>query len=176
MTQTRKSALFAAAATLALLIGSCAAFSAPELDYVNDYVSHRPLRAAGYPSAGTLEVVQKAVWRLADGDAGRLAGLATSDGSKTEALANAKIWVTAFGKDAQGGVTAEFIDAAIDRQTVVVYFHDTGRRKDLHLRLDGIGGEDGWKIRMNDTDPKTAAAEPTWAPRTPGTGELPPES
>ncbi|MCU7822082.1 hypothetical protein [Kitasatospora sp. DSM 101779] len=174
MSQNRRSAVFAAALALTVLVGGCAVSSDPELADTNDYVSHEPLRVAGYPSAATLAVVQKAVWRLADGDAGRLAALATSDGSKTQALANAKLWVSAFGKDARGKVTAEFLGAADERQTVVVYFQDSGRRKDLHLRVDGIGGEDGWRIRMNDTDPASAVAEPTWAPRTPGTGELPP--
>ncbi|OKJ43899.1 hypothetical protein AMK22_04785 [Streptomyces sp. CB01580] len=35
----------------------------------SDYPAHRPLRVAGHPSTGGPEVVQKAVWRLADGDA-----------------------------------------------------------------------------------------------------------
>lgn len=175
MTQNRTSALFAAVLTLAVVVVYLGLPSDPDVEYTNDYADHTALQVAGYPSSETLEVVQKAVWRMADGDAGRLSALATSDGSKTRALTNAKIWVEAFGKGAQGRVTAEFMGPAIDRQAVVLYFHDTGRRMALRLRLDGNAGEDGWKIGMNETDPKTATAEPTWAPTAPGTGvPLPP--
>ncbi|MFJ4186893.1 hypothetical protein [Kitasatospora sp. NPDC089509] len=138
------------------------------LDYVNDYVGHPPLRVVGYPSTGTLELTQRIVWRLADGSSGALAGLATSDGSAREALATAGNWVAAFGAGARGAVTADFYDEGSVRQTVVLYFHDTGLRKQLTLRLDGPAGADGWKVLLREPDPEKAAAPPTWAPATPG--------
>ncbi|MEV6212070.1 hypothetical protein [Kitasatospora sp. NPDC051914] len=109
MTRIRTSALFAAGLTLAVVVVYLGISSDPDVEYANDYADHSALQGAGYPSTGTLEVVQKAVWRMADGDAGRLSALATSDGSKTQALTNARIWVEAFGKGAQGRATAEFV-------------------------------------------------------------------
>ncbi|WP_431681395.1 hypothetical protein [Kitasatospora sp. KL5] len=105
MTPNRTSALFAAVLTLAVVVVYLALPSNPDVEYANDYVDHTALQVAGYPSSENLEVVQKALWRMADGDAGRLSALATSDGSKTQALTNAKIWVGAFGKGAQGRAT-----------------------------------------------------------------------
>ncbi|MEV3970364.1 hypothetical protein AB0K68_19790 [Streptomyces sp. NPDC050698] len=68
------------------------------LDYQTDYSNHRPLRAVVYPSTGSLETVQKAVWRLADGDTDGLASLAVDD---THARATARNWVIVYAKSGQ---------------------------------------------------------------------------
>ncbi|MFJ7248869.1 hypothetical protein ACIQWA_31155 [Kitasatospora sp. NPDC098652] len=143
------------------------------LRYADDYAQHEPLRVTGYPSAGSLRLTQEVVWRLADGSRGKLAAMATSDGSAAEANTTAANWVTTFHEGATGPVTAEFHGEASERQTVVLYFERTRQVKQINLRLDGNAGEDGWKVSMRETDPQEAAAPPTWAPATPG-GTLPP--
>jgi hypothetical protein len=42
----------------------------PDLQYETDYANHEPLHVFGYPSTGSLQVVQEVVWRIADGKAG----------------------------------------------------------------------------------------------------------
>lgn len=166
-----------AAALVAALASSAATawwMSADDdLRYADDYAAHEPLRTVGFPSAGTLRLTQQIVWRLADGSEGSLATLATSDGSDTEARSTAGNWVQAFRAGAQGPVTAEFHGEGSVRQSVVLYFERTRQVKQLRLRLDGIGGEDGWRVLMRETDPREAAAPPTWAPTSPG-ATLPP--
>ncbi|MFG2848204.1 hypothetical protein ACGF12_34315 [Kitasatospora sp. NPDC048296] len=170
------------AATAAALVAAVAASGATlwwlsaddaDLRYADDYAAHQPLRVVGYPSTGSLRLTQEVVWRLADGSRGKLASMATSDGSATEANATAANWVHSFQQGATGPVTAEFHGEASERQTVVLYFERTRQVKQINLRLDGNGGEDGWKVRMRETDPQEAASPPTWAPATPG-GTLPP--
>ncbi|MFF5575965.1 hypothetical protein [Streptomyces luteogriseus] len=132
------------------------------LTYQADYSDHRPLRVVGFPSAGSLETVQKAVWRLADGDTDGLAALAVDD---TQADATAHNWVKVFGAAAEEEVTADFYDEGSVRQVVVLYFAGSGQIKEIEARI----GEDGsWGLTLAEPDPSEAAAEPTWAPPKPG--------
>ncbi|MFH8384077.1 hypothetical protein ACH4E7_24545 [Kitasatospora sp. NPDC018058] len=133
------------------------------LDYATDYADHPPLHVVGYPSTGSLAITPRVVWRLAEGSADGLAGLATSDGSSAEARSTAANWVTAFGEGAQGAVTADFYDEGSVRQSVVLYFHDTGQMKQLRIRLDGLAVADGWKVLLREPDPEGATAPPAWA-------------
>ncbi|GAA5021780.1 hypothetical protein [Kitasatospora paranensis] len=151
-------------------LAGCSGPSDRELEYAADYAGHPHLKVVGYPAADTLAVAQQVVWRLGDGEAGRLASMATSDGTADEHRATAANWVNAFGLGARGEVTADFYDAGEDRQTVVLYFHATGQVKDITMRLDGTAGEDGMRLAMREPDPGRAAAAPTWAPAVPGSG------
>lgn len=132
------------------------------LTYQTDYGNHRPLQVVGYPSTGSLETVQKAVWRLADGDADGLAALAVDD---THADATARNWVKAFGAAAKGDVTADFYDEGSVRQVVVLYFAKSGQIKEIEAR---IGEDDSWGLTLAERDPAEATAKPTWAPPKPG--------
>ncbi|MDQ0718660.1 hypothetical protein QFZ55_008112 [Streptomyces luteogriseus] len=132
------------------------------LTYQTDYSDHRPLKVVGYPSAGSLETVQKAVWRLADGDTDRLAALAVDD---TQADATARNWVKAFGAAAKEDVTADFYDEGSVRQVVVLYFAKSGQVKEIEAR---IGEDDSWGLTLAEPDPAEAQAKPTWAPPKPG--------
>ncbi|MFI9625497.1 hypothetical protein [Streptomyces sp. NPDC052042] len=139
--------------------------------YQSDYTTHQPLRVVGYPSTGSLDVVQKAVWRLADGDAAGLAALAAQGG---RADVTARNWVRAFGVAARSEVTADFYDEGSTRQVVVLYFagSDTERKpakqaeqiKEIEVRLDG----DRWCITLDEPTRSEAAAKPSWAPAEPG--------
>ncbi|MFJ7344414.1 hypothetical protein ACIQU3_29500 [Streptomyces sp. NPDC101110] len=132
------------------------------LTYQTDYGNHRPLRVVGYPSTGSLETVQKAVWRLADGDTDGLAALAVDD---KRADATARNWVKAFGAAAREDVTADFYDEGSVRQVVVLYFTKGGRIKEIEARI----GEDGsWRLTLDEPDPAEATAKPDWAPPKPG--------
>ncbi|MFE9773473.1 hypothetical protein ACFYOV_17665 [Streptomyces sp. NPDC005931] len=132
------------------------------LRYQTDYSNHRPLRVVGYPSTGSLETVQRAVWCLADGDTEGLAALAV-DG--THADATARNWVEAFGTAAEGDVTADFYDDGLARQVVVLYFARSGQVKEIEARI----GEDGsWGLTLAEPDPAEATAKPAWAPPEPG--------
>ncbi|MFF8532272.1 hypothetical protein ACN6K9_006773 [Streptomyces sp. SAS_267] len=132
------------------------------LTYQTDYSNHRPLRVVGYPSTGSLETVQKAVWRLADGDADALAALAVDD---TDADATARNWVKAFGTAAKSDVTADFYDEGSVRQVVVLYFAKSGQIKEIEARM---GEDDAWGLTLAEPDPAEATAKPTWAPSKPG--------
>lgn len=132
------------------------------LDYQSDYSAHEPLHVVGYPSRGSLDTVQKAVWRLADGDVEGLADLAVDD---TDAEATARNWVKAFGAAAEGEVTADFYDEGSVRQVVVLYFADSGQIKEIEAR---IGEDDSWGLTLAEPDPAEASAKPTWAPTEPG--------
>ncbi|MGW2564132.1 hypothetical protein ACWCXB_33940 [Streptomyces sp. NPDC001514] len=132
------------------------------LEYQTDYGNHRPLRVVGYPSTGSLDTVQKAVWRLADGDTEGLAALAVDD---TSADATARNWVRAFGAAAKGEVTADFYDEGSVRQVVVLYFAKSGQIKEVEAR---IGEDDSWGLTLAEPDPAEATAKPTWAPAEPG--------
>ncbi|MFF3420007.1 hypothetical protein ACFYW9_35860 [Streptomyces sp. NPDC002698] len=142
--------------------------STDDVRYAEDYAGHEPLHVLGYPSTGSLGVTQQLVWRLADDSPDRLAALATGDGGEDAARSTADNWIKAFGKGAGGKVTADFHDEGSERQTVVLYFQDTGQRKEINVRLDGNAGDDGWHVLMDEPSMKEATAEPTWAPRTPG--------
>ncbi|MGW3668835.1 hypothetical protein [Streptomyces sp. NPDC005141] len=76
--------------------------------------------------------------------------------------------MSAFGKGAGGKVIADFYDEGSERQTVVLYFQDTGQKKEISVRLDGNAGADGWHVLMDEPSMREATAEPTWAPQTPG--------
>ncbi|MFF0741142.1 hypothetical protein ACFYVL_12155 [Streptomyces sp. NPDC004111] len=159
-----------AGAGFALLAG-CSSYG--EMDYVNDYASHEPLRAVGYPSTGSLEMVQRVVWRLADGDVEGLAALAAEDlpveGGSTDfadmARKTARNWVDTFGEAARGDVTADFYGEGSVRQSVILYFGKSGRTKEISVR---IGSAQKWGVNLTEPDPEEAAAAPTGAPRVPG--------
>ncbi|WP_392957738.1 hypothetical protein [Streptomyces sp. LN245] len=150
----------AAAVTGGLLTG-CTSHD-ESLTYQTNYSNHRPLRIVGYPSTGSLETVQKAVWRLADGDVDALAALAVDD---THADATARNWVKAFGTAAKADVTADFYDEGSVRQVVVLYFAKSGQIKEIEAR---IGDDDSWGLTLAEPDPAEATAKPTWAPSKPG--------
>ncbi|MFE3325406.1 hypothetical protein [Streptomyces sp. NPDC059176] len=157
----------AAVTTLALcVLPSCSLTDDAPSRYAQDYAEHEPLRVVGYPSSGSLQVVQQVVWRIADGDADALRALAGSDGTRSETQATAGAWIRHFRTGARGKVTADFYDEGGERQTVVLYFHGTSQRAAVDVRLDGVGGEDGWRVRMNAPDP--ARDLPDWVPAAPG--------
>ncbi|MFD7629661.1 hypothetical protein ACFV7Q_27175 [Streptomyces sp. NPDC059851] len=126
--------------------------------YAEDFDRHEPLRVEGYPTDGSLRLVQQVVWRIADGDQGRLEDLSTDDAPPQERAVTARRWIAEFRKGAGGKATAVFCDPGDARQTVVLRFPGTGQTKVLHVRLDGVGGEDGWRVRMNE--PAGAPPEP----------------
>ncbi|MFF8279591.1 hypothetical protein ACF05T_26300 [Streptomyces lateritius] len=155
-----------ALAALAVLVGGALTACSPDSDeslYGGDYAAHEPLRVVGYPSRGSLEVVQKTVWRLADGDAEALAALAAEKGDAAEPTA--QNWVKAFGAAAKGEVTADFYDEGSTRQVVVLYFATNGQVKEIEAR---VGEDDAWAVTMNEPDPSEASAKPTWVPPKPG--------
>ncbi|MEU8893296.1 hypothetical protein [Streptomyces sp. NPDC048442] len=166
---------FRAAGSLAVGAGialtGCSSYG--ELDYVNDYVGYKPLRVVGYPSTGSLEMVQRVVWRLADGDAEGLAALAAEDlpvdGEPGDAGAvaakTARNWIDTFGKAAGGDVAADFYGDGSVRQAVILYFEKTGQTKRISVR---IGSAQKWGVTMTEPDPKEAAAAPKDAPPEPG--------
>lgn len=161
--RTRRAVL--AALTLGLL-SSCSFTDDASVRYAQDYAEHQPLRVVGYPSSGSLQVTQEVVWRIADGDTDALQSLASSDGTRRQAEATAAAWIREFRKGAGGQVTADFYEDGSDRQMIVLYFHDTAQRTAVDVRLDGVGGEDGWRVRMNEPDPEQDL--PDWVPTTPG--------
>ncbi|MFD9285727.1 hypothetical protein ACFWD7_52680 [Streptomyces mirabilis] len=158
----------AASVLFAALTGCSSTDDPADTRYAKDYTGHEPLHVLGYPSTGSLGVTQQLVWRIADASADRLAALATGDGGKDAARSTADNWIKAFGKGAGGKVAADFYDEGSERQTVVLYFQDTGQTKEISVRLDGNAGDDGWHVLMDEPSMKEATAEPTWAPRTPG--------
>ncbi|WP_406835227.1 hypothetical protein ACICHK_01720 [Streptomyces sp. AHU1] len=160
--------LSAALAIGVLLAALTGCSSTDDIRYAEDYARHEPLHVLGYPSTGSLGVTQQLVWRIADDSPDRLAALATSDSSEDTARSTADNWIEAFGKGAGGKVAADFYDEGSERQTVVLYFQDTGQRKEINVRLDGNGGDDGWHVLMDEPSMKEATVEPAWAPRTPG--------
>lgn len=137
----------AAALTFALGAGLTAC-SDDSLDYQTDYTNHRPLRVTGHPSTGSLETVQKLVWRLADGDADGLAALDTEGGDAGPA---ARAWIRTYGKAARDEVTADFLDEGSVRQEVVLHFSDPGRTQDVTVR---IGEDDAWGIVLDEPAPR----------------------
>ncbi|MFJ3662090.1 hypothetical protein ACIPPM_16680 [Streptomyces sp. NPDC090119] len=163
-TRTRKTFIAACglAAGALLALSACTSDGSSGARYETDYSGHEPLRVFGYPSAGSLRAVQEVVWRLADGEAGELAKLATGDGEPRPTAAN---WVKGFRAGARGRVSADFYDEASERQVVVLYFRDTGQVKELSLRVDG---DSGWRVLMDEADPEEAVRAPTWAPKEPG--------
>ncbi|MFD7537349.1 hypothetical protein [Streptomyces sp. NPDC059819] len=152
-------------AAVALLLGAATTACTDDGPnrYQSDYSSHEPLHTVGYPSRGSLEIVQETVWRLADNDAEALAGLAVEEGSAADTTA--RNWVAAFGKAAGGKVTADFYDEGSTRQVVVLYFAASGQKKAIEVRL---GQHDSWGVTLAETDPAEAAKTPDWAPATPG--------
>ncbi|MFI9251572.1 hypothetical protein [Streptomyces sp. NPDC053069] len=118
------------------------------LDYQTDYANHRPLRVTGHPSTGSLETVQKVVWRLADGDADGLAALNTEGDDAGPA---ARAWVRAYGTAARAEVTADFLDEGSVRQEVVLHFSGPRRTQELTVR---IAEGDTWGIVLDDPAPR----------------------
>ncbi|THA30540.1 hypothetical protein [Streptomyces sp. A1547] len=135
--------------------------------YSEDFARHEPLTVQGQPSAGSLQLVQETVWRIADGDGGKLASLGSSDGTDNDRKQTAQNWIKEFREGAEGGVTADFYGSGIDRQAVVLYFHKTNQIKAINVRLDGNGGEDGWRLKMLEPDPTQVKAKPDWVPPVP---------
>ncbi|MFH8932932.1 hypothetical protein [Streptomyces griseosporeus] len=159
----RKTRAAGAAATAAVLGGLLAGCSSDTSHaYQTDYSSHPPLHVVGYPSTGSLQTVQEAVWRLADGDTEGLAALGVDD---KDADATARNWVKAFGAAAKGEVTADFYDEGSVRQVVVLYFAKSGQVKEIEAR---IGEDDAWGLTLAEPDPAEASAKPGWAPAKPG--------
>ncbi|MEU5806938.1 hypothetical protein [Streptomyces sp. NPDC047718] len=142
-------------------LAACAPLGAAagaDVRYAEDFDRHAPLRVEGYPSAGSLRLVQQVVWRIADGSPDRLEDLATGDAPPRQRADTARRWIAEFGGEAAGRATAVFCGPGDARQTVVLRFPGTGRTKVLHVRVDGAGGEDGWRVRMNE--PAGAPPEP----------------
>ncbi|MFD0271517.1 hypothetical protein ACFVGY_33840 [Streptomyces sp. NPDC127106] len=129
-----------------------------DVRYAEDFNRHEPLRVEGYPTDGSLRLVQQVVWRIADGAPDRLEDLSSSDAPPQERADTARRWVAEFREGAGGKATAVFCDPGDARQTVVLRFPGTGQTKVLHVRLDGAAGEDGWRVRMNE--PAGAPPEP----------------
>ncbi|MFE2327487.1 hypothetical protein ACFXD5_26790 [Streptomyces sp. NPDC059385] len=162
--------VIAAALTFGLLTGcsdSDSDYDADDVRYATGYGSHEPLAVVGYPTTGSLGITQEVVWRLADGNAGELARLADDKDSGSTGK-TAQNWITAFGKGARGKVTAEFYDEGSVRQTVVLYFHDTGQIKQIQVRATNGGNKDQWQVAMAEPDPKEAVVVLPWVPKEPG--------
>ncbi|MFD4973659.1 hypothetical protein [Streptomyces sp. NPDC058424] len=155
-------------ATLLLGLSACSPIDSSDTRYETDYANHEPLHVFGYPSTGSLQVIQEIVWRIADGKAGDLEKLATSDSTDSETRKTAANWIKSFQRGAQGKVAADFCDEASERQVVVLYFQGTRQVKEVTVRLDGSAGEDGWRVMMNEGSLKEATSPPTWAPKEPG--------
>ncbi|GHB22207.1 hypothetical protein GCM10010306_013620 [Streptomyces umbrinus] len=158
----RRTLLGCALAVGALLTVTACSSDDSTSAYQTDYTGHEPLHVVGYPSTGSLGVVQEAVWRLADGDTDALADLSVEDGPAEKTARN---WVESFGKAAKGEVTADFYDEGSTRQTVVLYFAKSRQTKEITAR---IGDDDTWGLLLNEPDPKEASTGPTWAPAEPG--------
>ncbi|WP_256638383.1 hypothetical protein [Streptomyces murinus] len=136
----------------ALTLGLGAALTAcgyDYLDYQTDYSNHRPLRVTGHPSTGSLETVQRVVWRLADGDVDGLAALNTEGGDSRPA---ARAWIKEYGKAAaRDEVTADFYEEGSVRQAVALHFTGPDRTQQVMVR---IGPHDTWGIVLVNPEPK----------------------
>ncbi|MFG2636161.1 hypothetical protein ACGFX8_20110 [Streptomyces sp. NPDC048362] len=163
------------AAAAVLLTSGCAVLDSgsadaggPGASYEQAYADHEPLHVVGYPSTGSLLVMQRLVWDIADGRTDELRKLATSDSGETDARKTAENWIKGFGAGARGEVTGDFYDDGSERQVVVLYFHDTRQVEDFSVRLDGDAGKEDWRVLMKSTDFKDATQAPGWAPKEPG--------
>ncbi|MFF7881770.1 hypothetical protein ACH40F_16440 [Streptomyces sp. NPDC020794] len=162
-------------ATAVLLTSGCAVLDSSSADargpgasYEQAYADHEPLHVVGYPSTGSLLVVQKLVWDIADGKTDELRKLATSDSNEADARKTAENWIKGFGAGARRNVTGDFYDDGSERQVVVLYFHDTRQVKEFTVRLDGDAGKEDWRVLMKSADFKDATHAPNWAPKEPG--------
>ncbi|MET9996455.1 hypothetical protein ABZ069_05935 [Streptomyces microflavus] len=117
-----------------------------QLAYQTNYANHQPLRVTGYPTAGGLRTVQQIVWHLADRDADALAALHTEDG---DASSTARAWIKAYSKDAQGQVTADFLDEGSVRQEVVLHFAESHRTQEITVRINN----ETWGVILDSPDP-----------------------
>ncbi|MFE7094435.1 hypothetical protein [Streptomyces erythrochromogenes] len=160
-------ALMPSVMLLGVLTGCSSEYDDDDARYATGYGSHRPLAVVGYPSTGSLGITQEVVWQIADGNAGELAGLA-DDHEMGSPEKTAENWIAAFRKGAGGNVTAEFYDEGSVRQTVVLYFHDTGQIKHVHVRVLGGGNKDRWRVVMTEPDPEEAVTTLPWVPKNPG--------
>lgn len=173
LSQSHAAAGWLAAALLltsgcAVLDSSSADARGPGASYEQAYADHEPLHVVGYPSTGSLLVVQKLVWDIADSKTDELCKMATSDSGEAEAQKTAENWIKAFGAGARGKVSGDFYDGGSERQVVVLYFHDTHQVKEFTVRLDGDAGKEDWRILMKSPDFKDATHAPSWAPKEPG--------
>ncbi|MFJ9735078.1 hypothetical protein ACIRUL_27710 [Streptomyces sp. NPDC101171] len=162
-------------AAAVLLTSGCTALDSSSADdagegasYEQAYADHEPLHVVGYPSTGSLRVVQELVWDIADGKADELRKLATGDSGEAEARKTGENWIKAFGTGADGKVTGDFHDGGSERQVVVLYFHDTRQKAEFTVRLDGDTGGENWRVLMKSPDFKDATRAPGWAPKEPG--------
>ncbi|MEU8598977.1 MULTISPECIES: hypothetical protein [Streptomyces] len=153
MTRTPRPAALTAA--LALSLGTLSLTGCTsndeQLAYQTDYANHQPLRTTGYPTVGSLRTVQQIVWHLADRDADALAALHTEDGDANSA---ARAWIKAYSKDAQGQVTADFLDEGSVRQQVILHFAETKRTQEITVRINN----DAWGVVLDS--PKPAKESP----------------
>ncbi|WP_326592594.1 hypothetical protein [Streptomyces sp. NBC_01294] len=156
------------ALALGALTGCSREYDAEDVQYAGDYSSHPPLAVVGYPSTGTLGITQQVVWRIADGKADELASLANDAQDKGTTKKTAENWIAAFRKGAGGKVTAEFYDEGSYRQTVVLYLHDTGQIKEIHVLPGSTEYRDVWRVSMGEPDPAEATAVAPWVPKKPG--------
>jgi len=136
----------ALALALGALLTACGDDNGPT-EYQTAYTNHRPLQVTGHPSTGSLGTVQEIVWHLADQDADALADLNTEEG---DGRAEARAWIKAYGADAQGKVTADFLDEGSVRQDVVLHFAKSRRTQELTVR---IGDDDSWGVVLDDPHP-----------------------
>ncbi|MER8062267.1 hypothetical protein GTY81_05120 [Streptomyces sp. SID8366] len=148
------------ALTIPLVLGAALTGCADKHpDYQTDYSNHRPLRVTGHPSTGSLEAVQRVVWRLADGDVDGLAALDTEGGDARPA---ARAWIKAYGRAAaRDEVTADFHEEGSVRQVVALHFTGPDRTQQLMVR---IGEHDTWGIVLvnpEPTDVKKSGPAPT---------------
>lgn len=120
-------------------------------EYQTAYTNHQPLAVTGHPSTGSLGTVQRIVWHLADKDADALAALNTEGG---DAGSEARAWIKAYGADAQGEVTADFLDEGSVRQDVVLHFTKSRRTQELTVR---IGDDDTWGVVLDRPEPEPEA-------------------
>ncbi|MEU4034105.1 hypothetical protein [Streptomyces collinus] len=152
----------------AVLDSSSADAGGPGASYEQAYADHEPLHVVGYPSTGSLLVMQELVWDIADGRTAELRKLATGDSGDAVARKTAENWIKGFGAGARGEVTGDFYDAGSERQVVVLYFHGTHQVKEFTVRLDGDAGKEDWRVLMKSTGFKDATQAPSWAPKEPG--------
>src|SRR3954471_433167 len=113
--QSHTAAGWLAAAVLLTSGGSALDSSAADArgqgaSYEQAYADHEPLHVVGYPSTGSLLVMQELVWDIADGKTDELRKLATSDSSEAEARKTGENWIKGFGAGAGGKVTGDFYD------------------------------------------------------------------
>ncbi|MFH8340435.1 hypothetical protein [Streptomyces sp. AM6-12] len=141
----RRATAFVIPLVLGAALTGCAA---KRPDYLQDYADHPHLRVTGYPVADSLEVVQKFLWRLADGEVDGVAALDTEGGDARPA---ARAWIKEYGKAARGEVSADFEEDFAVRQPVVLHFTGPTRTEESTARP---GPHDTWGLVLVNPAPK----------------------